>query len=89
MNWRPDNWENPYESEDVWIRVGKLAGQALGIRYDSDVFEAGADAMLEALKREALVRKIKIPWSGHPENDLSDFELTESGHLVLIPDEGE
>jgi len=46
IKWRPDGWENPYKKsskEDFGL------GETLVYGWEYPVFEAGADAMLEAL----------------------------------------
>jgi len=50
-------------------------------------YEAGADAMLEGLKKESFIRKITLPADTNITNDLTDFEITKSGYLVFIPEE--
>jgi len=59
MSWRPNDWENPYRPIESGAR---------------DIFEDGADAMLEALR--------KMPYCTHP-------IMLPNGNYYLIPDEEE
>ena len=45
MNWRPETWKNPY-AHAAPIALNKP------FNHDYDIYEAGADAMLEALKEK-------------------------------------
>lgn len=73
-NWRPDNWKNPYPEP-------KLSREA----YDKvfyDIYEAGADAVLEGLKDEGV-----FTYGNHtPDIDLDDAPEV-SGYWVFIPEE--
>lgn len=87
--WRPDNWER--------IKPKKQSKGIVGIsepNFDYGV-EAGADAMLEALKVKGVQGEIhstfwgnSIWWVGL--NNVSEFldgHLKENGWLIFIPDE--
>ncbi len=52
MSWRPKDWENPHD--DFGADLGKMGRQI--------AYEAGADAILKALRKE----KAEIPLSGLP-----------------------
>jgi len=78
--WRPKyGWKNPHK-DDVHLDAGVYNG------LKREAYEAGADAILKALKKKALIRRIILPAPDELLNDLSDFELTSSGWLVFIPD---
>jgi len=53
-NWRPDNWINPFHNEY------KLPNEYMNLSSDwkteVNIYEAGADAMLEAIK--PLIKRI-------------------------------
>ena len=77
--WRPDDWGNKYEGcekkEIDWT--------------DEDIqkaFEYGADAMLEALKKEGkYVDASKAPY-GYVMNPIGTYPRTFKGWLILIPE---
>lgn len=50
MNWRPDRWKNPYHKTE------KALGTVVKFNEypEFEIFEAGADAMLEALKKNRM-----------------------------------
>ena len=51
MSWRPDNWGNPYTDLTEEAITEKYLILALEEpKSDYEIFEAGADAMLEALR---------------------------------------
>ncbi len=67
-SWRPDDWDSPYEP--IGADLHKMGREI--------AYEAGADAMLEALNKN----RVTVP-------DIIYF-LTKGkreGHLVLIPDQ--
>lgn len=52
MNWRPKNWDNPYPDLSEEVLTEKHLIQAMEKpKSNYELFEAGADAMLEALKQ--------------------------------------
>ena len=55
MGWRPDNWENPHNNLELTTE------QLRGVDSPAGHYEAGADAMLEALR--------KVGWRPEQEND--------------------
>lgn len=76
---RPDNWK------DIRFQACMDLTQGGGTYRDVyEVFDAGADAMLEALKEEGVFTY------GHHTPDISlDNAPSESGYWVFIPIEGE
>ena len=64
-NWRPEGWLNPYLQQDE-----------VGSWVDSRCFEAGADAMLEALRNNQ--------WCPF---DNSVMSVKFEGRIVIIPDD--
>lgn len=74
MSWRPEEgWNNPHEP------VAGASTTAILIKaFEHTAYEAGADAMLEALKKQGKYLEAgKMPMFTYPV----------SGHLVFIPDE--
>lgn len=77
--WRPSNWANPYTTG---VRVHRI-------------YEAGADAMLEALRNNRIT-SLDVSYmskSGSPEHfdinkEMIDFAFR-GGRLVFIPDDKE
>ena len=69
MSWRPEDWKNPYFKKDTtgsWNEYPNF-----------DIFEAGADAMLEALKKNS------VPYDAFKETAI--MSLTK-GRVVFIHD---
>ena len=79
MSWRPENWE------ETTFHLGfntpyKCASKELGVFGDG--VEAGADAMLEALKKDGV-----FTYGHHtPDIDLGDAPEV-SGYWVFTPEE--
>ena len=79
MNWRPETWKNPYQHA-ASIPQNKFFNR------DYYIYEAGADAMLEALKKEGRYYKwkriatVKVP---------SLYQEQWKGWFTFIPDEEE
>lgn len=72
MNYRPEGWKNPH------------ADTTLNYAYNMQglAFEAGADAMLEGLKKEGV-----YTYGNHtPDIELEDAPEV-SGHWCFIPEE--
>jgi hypothetical protein len=67
--WRPENWSNPYHQEPQ----GNFVADEANPKYC--IYEAGADAMLEALRKQGLKIPREMMSSGEPHT------------LVFIPDE--
>ena len=64
MNWRPETWKNPYQHA-ASIPQNKFFNR------DYDIYEAGADAILEALKKTGVrgafimgLQPVNIPATG-------------------------
>lgn len=80
--WRPEGWKNPY------FRSGDFGDGQISWNEQPEfsTFEAGADAMLEALKKEATYLKNDgtAPY-GYVLGKI--LKLAEKGWLVFIPDE--
>ena len=83
--WRPDGWDNPYNGQAV-----RLASKTPTIICGTfltrqEIYEAGADAILEALREE------------HPQRINANKDIRSinfpmgllDGVFVFIPDEGE
>ena len=83
--YRPENWKNPYKkstTEDFGLGEQAVYG------WEYPVYEAGADAMLEGLKREGshLNGDTIIPAVGeYPEIHCPGGN---KGWLIIIPEEG-
>ena len=74
--WRPDDWENNWEKE------ARKTFTSL-----RDIYESGADAMLEALKKGGeYVDAEKAP-HGYVFNHMGSYPRTFKGWFVLIPEE--
>jgi len=74
--WRPDNWD----TYDEWYKRGcNSADKTL-----AEIFEAGADAMIGALRRERGIPITKQTLMCTSPVFLKDCD---SGYLVFIPDE--
>lgn len=85
MNWRPEivKWEQAFieavETHNTAIRGGN---------YGRILFEAGADAMLEALKNTGVhIDENQNPLNTTVGGILDFFNKCERGWLVFIPDE--
>lgn len=83
--WRPDNWHSPYEEYTM---------DEPGMKMQHESFEAGADAILEALKvKEDTVRlksdsTSRIPAYGNYPEIIVEGKPYDEGWLVHIPEEG-
>ena len=76
--YRSKDWKNPYMRRD-----GRADYNRLQLNTPDIVFEQGADAMLEALKKSEGRHRI-LP----QDNDcLSNLYPEQIGYLVFIPDE--
>jgi hypothetical protein len=65
--WRPEGWKNPY----LTIQEARELYGGLPFKYNPEervAFEAGADAMLEAIKKQPRVKYLKcsIPNPAYP-----------------------
>jgi len=77
--WRPKNWDDYYKPKEVY---GK-------IRFDVDraLFEAGADAMLQALKQQGEYVDASKAEYGYVFNHIATYPRTFKGWFVLIEEE--
>lgn len=82
--WRPLGWNNEYEDNYNSLKIGGYTDHTAlkHIRLKSKIFEAGADAMLEALRE--MGKEATRKTSG---DLLSDIVKLEAGRLVFIPDD--
>jgi len=90
MSWRPDDWVNPHNTLELTTE------QLQGVDSPAGYFEAGADAMLEALREDGL----RYPPNPIYMGDMLDYRdgfarfveakaQDRGGYLVFIPeDEG-
>ena len=84
-SWRPKDWDNPYYKSGDFGR-GK---QSWNEQPEFSTFEAGADAMLEALDSLCVIRVYKTASGGDTieiKLPLSSGGIT-GGRLIFIPDE--
>lgn len=84
---RPEGWKNPHKLNLDKPCLNKELPEAWNIEPAYSVFEAGADAMLEGLKKEAITES-------HYSDDYIAIDIGKSaglkmGWLVFIPEEGE
>ena len=77
--YRPKEWENPYQGG--WARDDEGSLYPITQDAESDAFEAGADAMLEALKGKKDSEYWKAKW------EEICLKPPVNGWLVFIPDE--
>lgn len=75
--WRPNDWKNPHNPE-ANIFPDEVSWTC--VRREHNAFEAGADAMLEGLK------KLGKHTDGTAPTLSIDVLLGQSGYLILIPD---
>ena len=92
--WRPEGWEDPYEGmECKLVHTGPLEDRPWCLCNVRLVYEAGADAMLAALRKvgttgEFYFNKIgEIKCSGAYANDDTPLSLFREGTVIFIPDE--
>ena len=87
--WRPDGWQNPFAETDDFGMYKIPLGED-NITNKRTCFEAGADAMLEALKETGLATPIghwvEAVARGESSNTLA-IPYDEKGWLVFIPEE--
>ncbi len=75
MSWRPEEWKNPYREYLKEHHVYDAAFECF-----AQMYEAGADAMLEALRKQAGV----VLQAGQVFNYTMDAQ---SGKIVFVPDD--
>lgn len=80
MNWRPEGWKNPYLVEPH---------SSVARTSDAPIYEAGADAMLEAIREE--IEKVENPYlrAGfqYPKEYEFCFERCRQEILALLKEE--
>jgi len=80
--WRPDGWVNPYITKVKIWGTNETKDMVLDLEGQDRIFEAGADAMLEALKKDVS--------AGHTEGRTKEYTVINSkgvaGTFVFIPD---
>jgi len=76
MNWRPDGWKNPYDGGKEIINEGWRVTYALKPQKYY-LYEAGADAMLEALSQQ----NVTLP------DIIHHYTTSRLGKLAVIPDD--
>ena len=78
MKWRPEGWQTLPDNQ-------VLLQQGMRILYTKqELFEAGADAMLEALKN--MPNTEKLDGEKHPEGYITEAKGGFKGWLVIIPE---
>ena len=73
MQYRPNRWENPHSNNPDPDKV------YMWTRHDD--FEAGADAMLEGLKKEGVYRESVWPFDAPRQKT--------NGHWCFIPEDND
>jgi len=90
--WRPKDWENPFDAEVKSIEEeckkrgidSSWYGEA-GVGQEA--YEAGATAMLEALKKEAIHIKGTKGWEWLKDSYEEWLHGDKVGYIVFIPEE--
>jgi hypothetical protein len=85
MSWRPEGWKNPY------ININPGSWDYFSNEHNP-AFEAGADAMLEAIKKQPNSVKVDLEFQSVGEVATEYFKIIHpngKGTLVFIPDEKE
>lgn len=86
--WRPPNWENPYKYKGIISQMpieNLLTGYVRGV--EENIYEAGADAILNSLKACAIDPHSIRTYEFDPNNPLR-IRLDECfGFIVFIPEE--
>ncbi len=86
--WQPDGWRNPYRDYKTLMNIPDYDREEM---FGS--FEAGADAMLEALRAEGMPTSPFTPNVcelfdlGSPPDLKRQMILEKPGRVVFIPDE--
>ncbi len=87
--WRPDKWDNPFHKTADYGH-GK---QSWNEEPEFTAFEAGADAMLEALKKKKDTVRLKfdgtsrIPAHGDYPEIIIEGKPYDKGWMVYVPEE--
>lgn len=82
--YRPEGWENPYH--ESYRGYSLVDGKRLPNVMGHSIFEAGADAMLEGLKKDAYAH-IRNEYDPLYEFGIDETEHLPKGYLVFIPEE--
>jgi hypothetical protein len=99
MSWRPEGWENPYLESIYDIKKVKPGDKTTTTKESkAPYFEAGADAMLEVLRKKGKIetRSYRRERLADMVSFNNDYERTTEhciiehvrGTLVFIPDDG-
>lgn len=81
-SWRPEGWGNPYPDGTEVVLTEKHLIQAMEYPQSNyEVYDAGADAMLDALRKTGEHRESK--WV----DDTFGLHTEIAGTLVFIPDD--
>ena len=88
MNYRPEGWKGYIErlADDNGIDVRTQSIIMPMDDYSAEAFEAGADAMLEGLKKEPYAR-IKNDYDPIYTFGIDETDYLPKGYLVFIPEE--
>ena len=79
MTYRPDNWDH---IRSVWLEQNYTTG-----KMKQKTFEAGADAMIEELKKEAIHIREKKGWEYLKDSYEVWLHGDEVGYIIFIPEE--
>jgi len=86
MNWRPKGWKTPVAIKGDWDNAPNSKKWDIPHSHGwRDGFEAGADAILEALRGKGY--PIKVGESFGDETGARTIVKVD-GHVVFIPDDG-
>lgn len=97
MSYRPPNWNSEKIMDDVLANHYPHDCSMFGITINKFFIEAGADAMLEALKAKGIQGKVDSTFWGNTiwmigakgVSEFLDAHLGEKGWLIFIPEEAE
>jgi hypothetical protein len=83
--WRPESWDNPYGNLDTDI----FGSPSIGEKIKFEAYEAGADAMLGALREQGVKAKTSAEDKLVMAIDqiMMNLGQNEKGKVVFIPDE--
>lgn len=79
--YRPEGWKNPYPKD------GRAVPENIPWRILYEVFEAGADAILKALRDDALMYRHGDPATFSNGTSSINFDEGDRGYLVFIPED--
>ncbi len=82
--WRPkEGWKNPFNPAAITVK-NIFGGKPIS---HNEAYEAGADAMLEALKGQGEFVDASKAQYGYVFNHISTYPRTFRGWFILIPEE--